>query len=149
MTTQASENMGSRGGLGVKITGGLPTQRYFTPAGEEIFAVPSMREFQQKDENGKIVRSGTRDGNLDKGWTMTMPEVLKFKCPCKQFHDTQEAVDVCVSKRAIESAKWETRAQKEINATSSASETRIDDLEKDVKGMSEGIEAIKKALGIE
>jgi hypothetical protein len=110
MTNQKRENLGGRGATGVILSGGLPKRRYYAPDGEEVFAIPSMREFQAKNAAGKVIRSGTRDANLDKGWTTTPPSTLKIKCACKKYHDTQDEVDFCVAKRGASAAKWERTA---------------------------------------
>lgn len=76
--------------------GGLKYQTYWTPSGDMRRAVPSMRDFVRKNAKGEIIEQGTRDANLDKGWLLTKPEILKIHCLfCDKWHDTQDEVDAC------------------------------------------------------
>ena len=147
MTTQSSRQLESQGVAGVKISGGPPKQRYFTPSGEEVFAVPAKRDYQVKDPaTGKVVRQGQRDANLDKGWTLTMPTELKIHCTgCKKYHDTQEEVVECLRLRAINAAKWEARASNELSAPSMDTEERLGKLE---EGLSDIKTLLQQALGV-
>jgi len=92
--------------------GGPQKQRYYTPSGEEVWAIPSMREWAQKDSNGKIVRNGLRDANLDKGWTLSPPTELKLHCSgCDKWHDTEGEVQTCVARKGEQAKVWERKAQ--------------------------------------
>ena len=146
MTTQGSRQLESQGVAGIKISGGPPKQRYFTPSGEEVFAIPSHREYQVKDTaTGKVLRKGQRDANLDKGWTLTMPTELKIHCPgCKKYHDTQEEIAECLRLRAINAAKWEARASNDSSAPSMDTEERLGKLE---EGLSDIKTLLQQALG--
>ena len=146
MTTQSSRQLESQGAAGVKISGGPPKQRYFTPSGEEVFAVPATRDYQVKDPaTGKVLRRGQRDANLDKGWTLTMPTELKIHCTgCRKYHDTEEEVAECLRLRAINAAKWEVRAAKELSAPSMDTEERRGKLE---EGLSDIKALLQQALG--
>jgi len=147
MTTQGSRQLESRVVAGVKISGDLPKQRYFTPSGEEVFAFPSNVGFDIRDTvTGKIIRQGKRDRNLsEKGWTLTMPTELKIHCTgCRKYHDTQEEVAECLRLRAINAAKWEARASSEASAPSMDTEERLGKLE---EGLSDIKALLQQALG--
>ena len=78
--------------------GGLPRQTYYTPDGRTIKAIPCLREYAKK-ENGKVIESGQRDANYDKGWLPVMPTELKPHCPhCGEWHDNQEEIDACADR---------------------------------------------------
>ena len=142
MTTQSSRQLESQGVAGVKISGGPPKQRYFTPSGEEVFAIPAKRDYQVKDPaTGKVLRRGQRDANLDKGWTLTMPTELKIHCTgCRKYYDTEEEVAECLRLRAINAAKWEARASNEAMDT----DERLGKLE---EGLSDIKALLQQALG--
>lgn len=84
------------------ITGvidGQLRQRYFLPDGRVVLATPSMHEFQQT-KDGKVIASGIRDTNLDRGWLLTKPTELKLHCDgCDKWHDTQKEVNACTRKK--------------------------------------------------
>lgn len=100
---------------GVAISGdigGTKRRRYWTPDGREIWAVPAMRTYR-KIANKKIVDEGLRDANLDRGWLLEKPTVLKPYCPaCDGWHDTQEEVEACIAKKEAFDSKWAKKAQK-------------------------------------
>ena len=52
-----------------EVTGGAKKQKYWTPDGREVWAVPSMRGYVIR-KNGKQTSSGIRDANLDQGWLL-------------------------------------------------------------------------------
>lgn len=82
--------------------GGLPRTTYYTPDGRVIKAIPSLREYVKK-KDGKVIESGTRDANLDRGWLLQKPTELKLYCSgCDMWHDTQEEVDACI----VRKNKW-------------------------------------------
>ena len=81
--------------------GGLPKNTYYTPDGRVIRAIAAMREYVVKDKDGKVIGTGTRDANLDKGWLLTPPKELKPHCKtCDRWHDTLEEVEQCAQKQA-------------------------------------------------
>lgn len=82
---------------------------YYTPDGRTIKAVPSIRGFF----NRQTGESGTRDANLDKGWLLQPPEVLKPYCPgCDKWHDTEEEVQACIKRKKEAADFWEKKAKK-------------------------------------
>jgi hypothetical protein len=84
-------------GFGITgYVGGLPKQTYYTPDGRSFQAFPQIRDFQKLNSEGKIIATGQRDANLDKGWLLSMPTVLKIHCLfCDGYHDNQTQVDAC------------------------------------------------------
>lgn len=117
-------------GLNGDVSGGAPRKTYYTPDGRIIHAIPSIREYVKKDAQGKVIATGTRDANLDKGWLLEPPKRKKKYCPgCDAWHDTQKQIDTCVlkSKRFIDmSAKKALQDQADEN---SDLKKRISDLE--------------------
>ena len=101
--------------------GGLPRQTYYTPDGRVVKAIPGKREYVVKDKNGKVIESGTRDANYDKGWLPAMPTEFKLHCSgCDRWHNTQEEIDACISKKK----KWVGKlAKKTINENGDEIET--------------------------
>jgi len=80
--------------------GGLLRQTYYTPDGRTIRAIASIRDYVRKDKDGKVVETGSRDANLDKGWLLAMPSDLKLYCSgCDKWHDTQEEIDACIASK--------------------------------------------------
>jgi hypothetical protein len=95
--------------------GGLPRTTYYTPDGRIMQAIPNIRDYVVKDKDGKVIRQGTRDGNLDKGWLLYKPQVLKPYCKgCDRWHDTMEEVQTCIAERKAYLDKMERWARKEI-----------------------------------
>lgn len=93
--------------------GGLKKNRYWTPDGREIIAVPSIRTYN-KIKDGKIIESGTRDANLDKGWLTQKPTNPKHYCPhCDRWHDTKKQIEVCGTAKQAVTRKFEKIAQEE------------------------------------
>lgn len=84
-------------GFGVTgYVGGLPKTTYYTPDGRSFRAIPLIRDWQKLNDEGKVIAKGTRDANLDKGWLLQMPAVLKIHCLfCDGYHDSQTQVDTC------------------------------------------------------
>jgi len=119
-----------------KTFGGQPKISYWTPDGREIRAMPDIHEYAVKDEKGKVIRSGTRDANLDKGWLTTKPTDPKLFCPhCDKWHDTGPEIAACGQKKNNLIAKYENEGKKELAAKQDG---RIDKLEadmRDIKGM--------------
>ena len=76
--------------------GGLRRTTYYTPDGRVMKAIPQIRGFVIKDKDGKVIETGTRDANLDRGWLSQMPQVKKLFCPyCDRWHDTQVEIEAC------------------------------------------------------
>ena len=123
---------------GVTLTGqigGQPKQRYYTPDGSIIFAMPDMHEFQQTS-GGKIVAQGLRDANLDRGWLLTKPEKLQIHCGgCDKWHPTQKEVDACIKKKTAFGEKWNRKARKDLPKDASAEMAEIKVEMKELKSM--------------
>ena len=76
--------------------GGLPRKTYYTPDGQTVQKVPSIREYVVKDKEGTVVETGTRDANFDGGLLATMPTELKPHCPnCNGWHDAEKDISSC------------------------------------------------------
>ena len=89
--------------------GGIARQRYWTPDGREIIAIPSMREFRSNKGGG------IRDANLDNGWLLQKPTELKVRCQyCDKWHDTTSGVEQCGKQRGVFIASYQKKAEKEI-----------------------------------
>ncbi len=124
---------------GYAITGGLPRNTYWTPDGRRIEAIPSMRTFNQKDEEGNVIGSGTRDANLDKGWLLAPPSDPKPYCAgCDNWHDTEEEVTLCIAMKEVETKKWEDHARSQRASQDASQGKEIENLKDDMlemKGM--------------
>lgn len=95
-----------------EVFGGAKKSRYWTPDGREVRAVPSMRTWIKK-KDGKVIDSGIRDANLDKGWLLQPPTKLKPYCPhCDNWHDTQKEIDECGAKKKVFDNKWAAMAKR-------------------------------------
>ncbi len=120
--------------------GGLPRQTYYTPDGRTVKAIPSMREYVRK-ENGKVIESGTRDANYDKGWLQTMPTELKHHCShCREWHNSQEEVDACgvaTEKRSEWGDRLARKYKKEEHEDIKGLKSEIDELKEMVKKLTE------------
>ncbi len=151
MASNSIKQEAARTGAAVGSTwGGPQKQRYYTPTGEEVLAIPSWREYVRKGTDGRIVEQGTRDANLDKGWLLAPPTELKVACSgCTKWHDTQEEVNVCIEKKAVVAAEWERRAleqQPQSQSTGSADvEERLGKLE---EGLGDIKTLLQQALGV-
>lgn len=87
--------------------GGQPKTHYWTPDGRSLWVAPSWHEFAKRDSTGKILESGVRDANLDKGWLMQKPTILKLYCGgCDCWHDTEKEVNECEAKRNDRFKVW-------------------------------------------
>ena len=94
--------------------GGLPRSTYYTPDGRVLRAIAAWREYVVKDKEGNVTGSGTRDANLDKGWLLAPPAVLKPFCRgCDGWHETLAEVEQCSQKRAEFIASVVARANQE------------------------------------
>jgi|TARA_Y100000310_G_scaffold247250_1_gene252821 hypothetical protein len=127
--------------------GGLPRNTYWTPDGRQVQAIASMREYNVKDGDGEVIGSGTRDANLDKGWLTSPPQDPKPYCTgCDKWHNTEEEVILCISKKEEDAKKWEEYARKEQNKEQSVVIDRVDTLEVDMLEVKGGISEILKLL---
>ena len=146
MAVNSTKQEAARTGAAVSgVWGGPQKQRYYTPTGEEVYALPSWREFVRKNSDGKILEQGTRDANLDKGWSLLLPTELKVACPgCSKWHDTAKEVDACVDKKAEVAAQWERKAL-EQQPESADVEGRLGKLE---EGLSDIKALLQQALGV-
>jgi len=116
--------------------GGLPRQTYYTPDGRVIKAIPSIREYVIKAEDGKVIKSGTRDANYGKGWLPVMPSELKLYCAgCDMWHDTQGEVDTCIVEKNKQVDKLGKKAVKQ-------NEDEIDALKKEVAELKEMVKKL-------
>ena len=151
MASNSIKQEAARTGAAVGSTwGGPQKQRYYTPTGEEVLAIPSWREYVRKGTDGRIVEQGTRDANLDKGWLLAPPTELKVACPgCTKWHDTQEEVNVCVEKKEVVAAQWERKA---LEQQPQNQDTGSTDMEERLGKLEEGLSDIKtllqQALGV-
>ena len=148
MAINSTKQEAARTGAAVSgIWGGPQKQRYYTPTGEEVLAIPSWREFNRKGPDGKILEQGTRDANLDKGWSLSLPTELKVACPgCSKWHDTAKEVDACVDKKAEVAAQWERKAlEQQPQSQDADTEGRLDKLE---EGLSDIKALLQQALGV-
>ena len=109
--------------------GGLPKTTYYTPDGRVIRAISSIREYVIRDKDGKVTGSGTRDANLDRGWLLSPPTVLKRFCKgCDKWHDTQGEVNACITQQNKFVNAMGRRAKKEEADKTSALEKQIAEL---------------------
>ena len=148
MAVNSTKQEAARTGAAVGgVWGGPRKQRYYTPTGEEVLALPSWRECNRKGPDGKILEQGTRDANLDKGWSLSLPTELKVACPgCSKWHDTQEEVDACVDKKAKVAARWERKAlEQQPQGQDAEVEDRLGKLE---EGLSDIKTLLQQALGV-
>ena len=96
------------------LIGGQPKQKYWTPDGRVILSPPSMR--------GRMDGS-VRDANLDKGWLLTPPTVLKLYCPnCALWHDTKVEVRKCGAAQKTLITKYTREAKKLMKASAEENE---------------------------
>ena len=148
MAVHSTKQEASRTGAAFSgVWGGPQKKRYYTPTGEEVYSLPSWREFVRKDSDGRILEQGTRDANLDKGWSLSLPTELKVACPgCSKWHDTQQEVDACVDKKAEAAAQWERKAiEQQPQAQDADMEERLGKLE---EGLSDIKALLQQALGV-
>lgn len=101
MTNQLTQEVAEKGYAKVSDIGGQPKCHYWTPDGRELWVAPSIREYVRRDTTGKVIQTGVRDANLDKGWLLEKPATLKLYCPhCDLWHDTPKGVEDCLAKRS-------------------------------------------------
>ena len=119
--------------------GGLPKTTYYLPDGRIVRMTPNLREYNLRDKAGNIISTGKRDANLDKGWLLSRPAILKPHCvACGEWHDTQEQVERC----ALEQPKFVERmagqTKKEAMDNTSALEQKVAELTTLVEKLMEG-----------
>ena len=129
------------------VFGGQPKQRYWTPDGRLIMAMPDMREYTHTDRAGKVIDSGIRDANYDKGWLPQKPTELKLYCRyCDLWHDTQQEITKCQRRKKAFDAKWSKRAKQENRQNGETNDDRISHLENDVGEIKSDLGDIKNLL---
>ena len=108
VTTQQEEVI-KKSGYGISgDIGGIGRQTYYTPDGRRIRAIPNMRDYIMKDKDGKVIESGTRDANYDRGWLPVMPKDPKPHCDgCDNWHNTEAEVKTCITKKNADAKRWE------------------------------------------
>ena len=147
MAINSTKQEAARTGAAVSgVWGGPQKQRYYTPTGEEVYSIPSWREFNRKGPDGKILEQGTRDANLDKGWSLSLPTELKVACSgCGKWHDTEEEVNACIETRSAQVARWQKEDDNARAEKNNADvEGRLDKLE---EGLSDIKDLLQQALG--
>jgi len=120
--------------------GGLPRTTYYTPDGRVIRAIPSIHVNKA---------GGSRDANLDKGWLLQPPTVLKPFCKaCDRWHDTQEQVEACIAKQQEFTKRMEKQTLQEEQDKTSALEKEVAELKTLVKQLLEakGGQVLQPAL---
>lgn len=128
--------------------GGIQKNKYYTPDGRVILMPPNIREFVIKDKDGKAIRHGTRDANLDKGWLIQKPTVLKLYCKgCDRWHDTQGEINACIKKQKAYLDRMEKWARNKLRKDNKdEKDAQITNLEKqvnDLKKLIDGLVATK------
>ena len=123
--------------------GGLPRQTYYTPDGRTVKAIPCLRDYVKKVD-GKVIESGTRDANYDKGWLPVMPTELKPHCShCGEWHDNQEEIDACAV--AIQKRKeWGERLAKKYKKEEHED---VESLRSEVADLKEKLEKLLEVKG--
>lgn len=126
--------------------GGPRKKRYYTPDGRVMFAVPSEREYQRKDENGKIIEQGIRDANYDKGWLDVMPSEKKLYCQwCDKWHDTEDEIEDCKTKhKKLET--WGMNMARKMHPKDFEKADKMAALEERINKQDDKLDAILKAL---
>jgi hypothetical protein len=129
--TEAEKQQLESSGFGVTGQfGGVARQTYYTPDGRVIKAIPIINNYVLKDKNGKTTGGGVRDANLDKGWTLQKPTILKLFCAtCDRWHDTKVQVAACKASRDRMIALAGKTAKKEQKAKDVALEDKVARLE--------------------
>ena len=125
--------------------GGLRRTTYYTPDGRVIKAIPNMRDYVLKNKDGKVIDSGTRDGNLDRGWLLQMPQIKKLFCPsCDRWHDTQAEVKACKVTQDRMIVKMSAKAKKEIADENHDKDIKIDELTQKVEALAKMVEDLTR-----
>lgn len=124
--------------------GGIKKTRYWTPDGREILAVPSIREYVRRDANGKVIETGERDANLDKGWLIQPPQNPKLRCiHCDKWHDTEEEIVQC----KIDRDKRFGKLAKKIMVKKGSSSDEVSELRKEVTELKDMFKQLMEKLG--
>jgi hypothetical protein len=109
--------------------GGIPKTTYYTPDGRIFRLPPNIREWVKRDKDGNVTGNGTRDANLDRGWTLTKPTVLKPYCKfCNNWHENTKEITACgvAQNRFIKQS--ERLAKREVKDNTSNLEKQVADL---------------------
>ena len=123
--------------------GASPRKRYYTPDGRVIFSIPAIRDYVRKDRDGKIIEQGTRDANLDKGWFLQKPQVLKMFCRhCDEWHDTQVEIDACAVRMSKMIEFHATKAREEMVEENANKDIRIEALSQKVEALTALVEKL-------
>ena len=112
--------------------GGLPRTTYYTPDGRVIKTIPAIREYAIRDKDGKVISTGTRDANLDKGWLLAPPSMRDLKLFCKgcdKWHDTPQEIKACIAQGDKLIKKLTRKTQKEETDKTIVLEGRVAELE--------------------
>tara|TARA_Y100000310_G_scaffold294717_1_gene325403 strand:+ start:635 stop:1081 length:447 start_codon:yes stop_codon:yes gene_type:complete len=145
VTQETRRQLESQGTALAGVWGGPRKQRYYTPSGDEVWAIPSIREWVQRDAAGRVVDQGERDANLDKGWAFAPPAVLRLHCKgCDLWHDTQMEIEACVEARAEAATQWEKRARQQHKAEDVSA---MEALTAQVEGLTALVEKLLEARG--
>jgi len=138
MANKSLKQEAARTGTAVSgLWGGPGYKRYFLPTGEEIYGIPRM----VGNDYG-----GTRDANLDKGWSLSLPTELKVACPgCTKWHDTEEEVDACVETRTAQVARWQ-KEDDDVRAEKNNAEQNNVDVEERLGKLEEGLDKLEEGL---
>ncbi len=113
VSPETKQQLASNGVAVTAVTGGPQKRRYYTPVGEEVWGIPAIRKWVKKElETGKVLATGERDANLDRGWLTEPPTELKLACAgCSRWHDTVEEIERCIALRAEKDKEWERKAR--------------------------------------
>lgn len=128
--------------------GGIRKKVYYTPDGRKILAVPCIRTWVRKDEKGKVVDTGERDANYDKGWLERPPENPKLYCRgCDRWHDTQEEIDACIASKDRLIKSMERKTRKEVTNESEEKDKEIHALNERINRLEKIIENLGAKVG--
>lgn len=119
----------TQGAALAEVWGGPKKQKYYTPDGREVWGIPAVHDYVVKDRGGKVIESGTRDANYDKGWLPLMPTKRKVYCPgCDKWHNTKAQVATCVAAKRILQDEWERKAQRMMKKDNGKGDAEIAEL---------------------
>jgi len=111
------------------ITGGPQKVKYYLPDGRIVWAIPGWRGYIRKDAQGKVVESGTRDSNFDRGWLSQPPENPKWTCVyCGDWHDTKKEITACRQKKERQLNALAMKVQRKFNKEDKDKDQTIGDL---------------------
>ncbi len=145
MGTKLSEQLRKEiesAGYGISgYVGGAPKKRYFTPDGREIWRQSSIRQYV----NRQTGQGGERDANYDEGLLDQKPQNLLPYCPhCDRWHNTQEEIDKCGSKKHTLISKHQVLAEKQLEKQD---DKRITKLESDISELKDMFKQVLNKLG--